>query len=122
MANAKEELLPVLLADLDLSEPNYLAVKCPDCEEAYGFHIDGASVVNASGQKLRVESKNEDSSARLDVQLENDPHDAKTFRGRRHAVSLLGWCEHCHKDYTLTFEQVKGTTYFSKSSTDISPE
>lgn len=122
MSNSNEELLPVLLADPDHSEHNNLAVKCPGCGEAYGFHIDGASVVNASGQKLRVGSENEDSSARLSIQLENDTHDQKTFRGRRHAVSLIGWCEHCHADYTLTFEQVKGTTYFSISATEIAPQ
>ena len=89
------------------------ALRCPNCGEATGLHIDAAAVENASGQKLQVDAFNEDGAARLGVQLENDAD----HNGRRHQISLIGWCELCKSDFSLAFRQHKGMTYFSKTTT-----
>lgn len=103
----------LLSADDHLSRPeaHEYALRCPECSEATGLHIDGVVVENAGGQRLHVGTDGEDKGARLDIQLENDvPHD-----GRRHQVSLAGWCEHCRSRFNLNFKQHKGFTYYSKT-------
>ncbi|MGN5734766.1 hypothetical protein [Arthrobacter psychrochitiniphilus] len=116
MANSNEKPdRAILSADDSMYEPqrNEQALRCPNCGAATGLHIDGAAVENASGQKLQVEATDEDSSARLSVHLDNDAdHD-----GRRHQISLIGWCELCESKFNLAFRQHKGMTYFTKTVT-----
>ena len=104
----------LLTADNSSSNPerNEHALRCPECGEATGLHIDGVVVENAAGQRLQVDAEGEDDGARLNIRLENDePHD-----GRRHMFSLTGSCEHCRGNFSLGFKQHKGMTYFSKTS------
>lgn len=102
---------PILSSDDHYSESNEQVMKCPECGETNGLHLDGVEVENASGQRLKTEAKGEDASAHLDIHLEN----STTHRGRRHAFSLLGWCELCGNEFSLTFKHHKGQTIFSKT-------
>lgn len=89
MVNRNEKTgAAILSADDSMYEPqrNEQALRCPDCGEATGLHIDGVVVENTSGQKLQVDAIDEDSAARLDVRLENDAD----HKGRRHQISLVG--------------------------------
>lgn len=116
MTNSNDTTDSVLLsADdfLSLPEENQYALRCPECNQATGLHIDGVVVENAAGQRLHVDTRGEDGGARLDIRLENDGvHD-----GRRHQLALEGWCEHCANGFSLAFKQHKGYTYYSKTLT-----
>lgn len=115
MTHNNESGQVLLAADDSMSSPeeNEFALRCPECGEATGLHIDGVVVENAGGQRVQVEADGEDSGARLDVRLENgQPHD-----GRRHKFTLTGSCEHCGGSFSLGFKQHKGTTFFSKTFT-----
>lgn len=103
----------LLSADDSSSNPerNEYALRCPECGESSGLHIDGVVVENAGGQRVQVDADGEDSGARLDIRLEND----HTHDGRRHKFTLTGSCEHCGGNFSLGFKQHKGMTYFSKA-------
>lgn len=118
MANSNEKTGSALLsADDHLSRPedNEYALRCPECSEATGLHIDGVVAENSAGQRLQVDASGEDSFARLDLQLENGGQ----HEGRRHKFSLMGWCEHCRSKFSLGFKQHKGFTYFSETVTGV---
>lgn len=105
----------LLFADDHLSRPedNEYALRCPECGEATGLHIDGVVAENSAGQRLQVDARGEDGGATLDLSLEHEgQHD-----GRRHKFSLVGWCEHCRSQFNLGFKQHKGFTYFSETVT-----
>jgi hypothetical protein len=75
-------------------------------------HVDGAIVANQH-QSSRLEAQGEDDGAMIFTELgaglgEN--------YGRRHDVSITGWCEMCGNDFLVTFRQHKGVTLRSVSS------
>lgn len=105
--SSANETTPLLSAYLPYSRPeaNEYVVMCPSCGESAGLHIDGVELENASGDRHRVEAGGETQSSRFDVQQTTDAN----HKGNRHQIALLGWCEHCGKDFNLTFKQHKGT-------------
>lgn len=111
-----EETTPLLSA----SDPDYNsydkehALRCPECGGPNGLHIDGVSLENASGERVLVHAAGEDASSHFDVQHDRN----SSHNGRRHQISLLGWCELCGKKFSLTFKQHKGMTYYSKIATE----
>lgn len=92
---------------------NEHALKCPECGGPTGLHIDGVSLANASGDRIRVDAAGEDGSSRFEVKQDTDA----IHNGRRHQISLLGWCEHCGQRFSLTFRQHKGMTFYSQKVT-----
>jgi hypothetical protein len=104
--------IPLLVADDIYIEPDEFLLKCPNCGEATGIHIDTVLAENASGQKVTVTADGEDNGATLDVSVTGgNPKD-----GRRHRFTLVGWCEHCPDEFQLSFQQHKGATLFKKSA------
>lgn len=113
--NSEQEPTTIFYADPDSRGTTVLAMRCPECGEAYGFHIDGIEIANAAGQKLVVEAKGEDEDSNLSLMLENHRGKEKIHDGRRHRISLLAWCEHCGDEFSLNFKQHKGTTYYTRN-------
>lgn len=113
MAQDPNEGTPLLLADGTYGpQGDEFILRCPNCGEGTGLHIDGVVAENASGQRATVTAKGEDNSATLDVSVTG----GNTKDGRRHRFTLVGWCEHCGPgEFQLSFQQHKGATLFKKS-------
>lgn len=107
--------MPLLSAYAPYSNPteNEYALMCPECREPTGLHIDGVALENAAGDRLRADAAGEDDSSRFNVQQDKEAN----HKGRRHQISLLGWCEHCGEKFSLAFRQHKGMTFYSKTVT-----
>lgn len=84
-------------------------VKCPNCGDATGLHINEVWLENAAGQRLVASAMGEGSESRLEVSLTNEGQSD----GRRYTVTIAGECEHC-TSFKLKFKQHKGQTYFTK--------
>ena len=95
------------------AEPSFgggLVVRCPNCGDTTGLHINGVRVENAAGQRLIATASGEDAKSHITSSFDNDG----SIEGRRHEVSITGDCEHC-TGFVLTFTQHKGQTFFSRT-------
>lgn len=81
---------------------------CPICGAVNGVHVDGVEVSNAH-QSVVVEAQEEDSNAKVFTTLGAGVVGA----GRRHDVSLLGWCEQGGHKFRVNYRQHKGDTFVS---------
>ena len=80
---------------------------CPHCGERF-IHIDDVYVAGRPREDGEVVPVHVDAAGR--------PHTGPAVSvpipdvGRRHAVSLKGWCETCSGSFTIEFVQHKGHT------------
>src|SRR5262249_4822005 len=82
---------------------------CPICGQHNRVHVDGVVVANAH-QSVTVDTAGEDENAMVFTRLGPAPEEKM---GRRHDVSLVGWCEIGGHRFTVTFRQHKGDTLLS---------
>lgn len=100
---------------------------CPGCGMTSGLHIDGVEVNTASGQWVRVIASGEDDDSEVQmtrgITAGGEGRRAPYNIGRRHAITLLYWCEHCDipstnfgedLDQCIELRQHKGATVVSR--------
>lgn len=82
---------------------------CPRCDDDH-VHVDDAYVAGRPREDGDVVPVHVDSHGRLTQPHEGDLPVGEFGRGRRHAVSVGGWCEGCGSQFAFVFTQNKGRT------------
>jgi hypothetical protein len=78
---------------------------CPDCGER-DTHLDDIYIAGRPREDGDIVPVHVDHRGQVD----NDTA-MPSAGGRRHTISVGGWCEHCGSRFAIVFEQHKGKTY-----------
>ncbi|KRB73067.1 hypothetical protein ASE01_20030 [Nocardioides sp. Root190] len=85
---------------------------CPHCKGDY-VHVDNAYVAGRPREDSEVFPVHVDDSGQVRADHSVDLPIPEGQIGRRHVISLTGWCETCSARFALEFKQHKGQTYFA---------
>ena len=99
--------------DVEIEGYGYQALVCPFCGGS-DLHQDSMQVI----------WRMEDASTGLRIQSLSDEtfsvdHDASGAVGRRQAMEITFWCEHCDTRPTLLIYQHKGKTYLTWDNASV---
>lgn len=85
------------------------SLHCPICGEAYGLHIEVASVAGRREDgPISPALVDEECVVTYDVPV---PEGEDVGEGRRHRIALEGWCEFGDHPFAIVFTQHKGETF-----------
>ncbi|MBO0983547.1 hypothetical protein [Rathayibacter sp. SD072] len=98
---------PLLTGDVYADEAS---LNCPHCTQNTGLHVDTIEMHSAGGQTLIAQAHGEDDHANIAIEL--TPRQPEEYKGRRHTVVLVAWCELCGMSSRISFMQHKGVTEF----------
>lgn len=88
---------------------------CPSCGGDC-VHIDDAYVLGRPRESEAMRPVHVNHKGHVSMGPEVDgaiPIDPVRGKGRRHTMSLVGWCEGCGGRFAITFMQHKGNTFVS---------
>ena len=112
------EVLPSAAWQLRLTDAAWPILCCPACASEV-THVDrvyiSARYEDAiPTDEIRVHAR----SGRIQTRCTTPAPVAPSGEGRRHRISLIGWCELCGSDWALVFTQHKGATLVELTPTE----
>lgn len=87
---------------------------CPGCGEGFMHHtcvnVFARDREDQPGNYITVEHTRDDENARITIERRDAGFSRILGYGRRGEVEITFWCECCHENFILSFQQHKGHT------------
>lgn len=100
------------LLSVDPASPDYSVLLCPHCGENY-VHLNEVYIAGRPREDGDIFPVKVDSHGLVTEGLSVVVPFGTNGAGRRHTISLVGWCESCSQRIAIAFQQHKGETHVS---------